>query len=54
MTTSIQNQRWISNPERRVGPNQLLRAKLATLNENDPRYREPRARLESAAEAKAS
>lgn len=47
MTHPIQNERWLNCPERRVGSIQLLRARLATLNENDPRYREYRRQLEA-------
>jgi hypothetical protein len=47
MTQPVQNERWLNYPERRVGRAQLLRAKLAAMNENDPRYREIRSRLEA-------
>lgn len=40
MTHPIQNERWRNYPERRVGSAQLLRAKLAALHEDDPRYHE--------------
>lgn len=47
MTQQVQNHRWLNNPERRVGQQQLLRAILAGIGENDPRYRELRARLDA-------
>lgn len=46
MTQQFQNKRWIDNPERRVGQQQLLRATLASMSESDPLYREYRAMLE--------
>lgn len=47
MTRQTQNERWINNPERRVGPRQMLRAVLAGMSETDPLYHEYRERLES-------
>jgi len=41
------NERWIHNPERRIGAQQMLRARLAGMSEDDPRYQEFRAELES-------
>ena len=40
MPRTIHNERWINNPERRVGERQLLRARLAGLSETDPLYNE--------------
>ena len=40
MTQPELNDRWINNPERRVGQAQLLRARLAGMDERDPRYDE--------------
>ena len=45
MTQTEQNDRWINNPERRVGQAQLLRARLAGMDALDPRYDEYRAQL---------
>lgn len=47
MPQTIHNERWLNNPERRVGQQQLLRAKLASLSETDPQYGECRAMLEA-------
>ena len=47
MPQEIRNERWLNNPERRVGREQLLRARLAGLKETDPQYRECRAILEA-------
>ena len=41
------NDRWLNNPERRVGREQLLRATLAGLQETDPLYDAYRTLLES-------
>jgi len=41
------NERWINNPERRIGQQQRLRAILTGMNEDDPLYTEYRAQLES-------
>lgn len=49
MTPNPGNERWLNNPERRVGREQMLRAKLAGMHEADPRYREYRAMLEAPA-----
>jgi len=45
MTQNDQNDRWINNPERRVGQAQLLRARLAGMDTLDPRYDEYSAQL---------
>ncbi|MFW2403891.1 MAG: hypothetical protein ACN4GT_03920 [Gammaproteobacteria bacterium] len=47
MPQTIHNDRWLNNPERRVGRQQLLRAKLASLSEKDPQYGECLAMLEA-------
>jgi len=47
MPHTMHNDRWLNNPERRVGREQLLRAKLASLSESDPQYQECRAMLEA-------
>lgn len=49
MTRNLRNERWLSNPERRVGREQMLRAMLAGMNEADPLYREYRAMLDAGA-----
>jgi hypothetical protein len=45
MTHSERNDRWINNPERRVGQTQLLRARLAGMDQLDPLYQEYSERL---------
>ena len=50
MTRTIQhdrspNERWINNPERRIGQQQMLRAILTGMSEDDPLYSEYRAQL---------
>ncbi len=49
MTRNPSNERWRTNPERRVGRQQMLRAMLAGMNEADPLYREYRAMLDTRA-----
>lgn len=42
----MRNDRWLNNPERRVGEQQMLRAMLAGMSETDPRYEAYLAMLE--------
>jgi len=41
------NERWLNNPERRIGQQQMLRAILTGMSADDPLYHEYRAQLDS-------